>query len=82
MTNSNDPRLKQDDYERKDKENSNAGMIGGIIIVLLAILGFYFYYTYEIAPAPLPPTAETATTAENAPGETQPTTEQQAPAHQ
>ena len=54
----NDPRLKQDKFERKDKENSSAGMIAGIVIAILGIAGLFLYYTYEVVPTtPLAPTS-------------------------
>lgn len=44
--NDNDPRLRQDKLERKDKENSSAGMIAGVIIILIGLIGIYLYYQY------------------------------------
>jgi len=52
MSNSyNDPRLKQDKVERKDKENSSAGMIAGAVIVILGIIAIFLYYKYEVVPS-------------------------------
>ena len=66
--NENNPRLKQDKFERKDNENSSAGMIAGVIIVIIALVGIFIYYKYELAPTPVtsvvaPATITTAPTA-------------------
>jgi len=63
----NDPRLKQDKFERKDKENSNAGMVGGVIIVILGLVCLYLLY-YFYAPqnkVPVTPTVVATPNAEN-----------------
>ena len=48
--NDNNPRLKQDKFERKDNENTSAGMIAGVIIVIIALFGIYLFYKYELVP--------------------------------
>lgn len=65
----NDPRLRQDKFERKDRENTSAGMIAGVIILVIGIVGIYLYYTYyrvvTTTPALVPATLaqpETVTT--------------------
>lgn len=70
MTNENDPRLRQDKVERKDKENSNAGMIAGVIIVIVGIVGIFLYYNYEVAPTQA--TTVTQPAPNNAPSPTNP----------
>lgn len=73
MANGNDPRLRQDKFERKDRENTNAGMIAGIIIVLIGIVGIFLFYNYEVAPTQTTTVTETTAPA-TAPATTETTT--------
>jgi len=74
-----DPRLKQDAYERKDKENSSAGMIAGFCILILGIVSLYLYYTYEVDTTTVQSTTPNAAQIQkanstNAPNKTTPAT--------